>query len=192
MTNTPEIAPTTSRWLINSTLSRFTVQAFAGGLLSSFGHSPVIEIPEFSGEVHLAQDIAQSSCTLTINASALQVATDMSDKDRLELERAMREKVLETDGYPEIVYQCSKVSASGSGSGPYWAVLNGQLTLHGITRALSISARVRVDESMLKVSGSCSILQSDYGIELVSVAGGALKVKDEVKLSFEIAARRED
>src|ERR1700755_487848 len=32
---------------------RFTVQAFADGLLSSFGHDPVIAIRDFEGEVEL-------------------------------------------------------------------------------------------------------------------------------------------
>ena len=33
--------------------------------------------------------------------------------------------------------------------------------------------------------------QMDYGIKLVSVADGALKRKNELKLSFEIVARRQ-
>ena len=35
------------------------------------------------------------------------------------------------------------------------------------------------------------MLQTDYDLKLASVAGGALKVKDELKFSFNILARRE-
>src|SRR5271170_4495174 len=94
----------TVRYVINRALSRFTVQAFAGGLLSSFGHNPVIAIPDFSGEVRLAEDIAQSSFTMTVRADSLRVASDISDKDRVELERIMKEKVLQSEEYPEIEY----------------------------------------------------------------------------------------
>jgi len=40
----------------------------------------------------------------------------------------------------------------------------------------------------LRASGELTLRQTDYGIELVSVAGGALKVKDEVKVSFDLIA----
>jgi hypothetical protein len=35
-------------------------------------------------------------------------------------------------------------------------------------------------------------LQSDYDIPLVSVAGGTLKLKDELKFAFDIVARKQD
>jgi polyisoprenoid-binding protein YceI len=181
----------TVRYIINRALSRFTVQAFAGGLLSSFGHNPVIAIPDFSGEVRLAEDIAQSSFTMTVKADSFRVSSEISDKDRVELERIMKEKVLQTDEYPEIEYSCSKISASSTGEGQSWAALNGELTLHGVTRALTIPARVMLNGDTLRASGNFSILQSDYQIEPVSVAGGAMKVKDEVKFSFEIVAKRQ-
>jgi hypothetical protein len=43
----------------------------------------------------------------------------------------------------------------------------------------------------LRASGNFSILQKDYEIDLVTVGGGALKVKDEVKFTFEIVANRQ-
>ena len=39
--------------------------------------------------------------------------------------------------------------------------------------------------------GDFSIKQSDYDIRPVSAAGGTIKLKDELKLSFDIAARKE-
>jgi hypothetical protein len=46
--------------------------------------------------------------------------------------------------------------------------------------------------TFLRASGDFSLNQTDYGIKLVSVAGGALKLKDELKFSFEIVAWREE
>jgi len=181
----------TLRYVIDSASSKFTVQAFAGGLLSSFGHNPIIAIPDFAGEVRLAEDITQSSFTMTIRADSLRVASDISDRDRIELERIMKEKVLQTDEYSEIVYNCSKISASTTGDGQYWAALNGELSLRDVTRTLTIPARVIVNGETLRSSGNFSLLQSDYGIAPVAVAGGTLKVKDEVKFTFEIVGKRQ-
>jgi hypothetical protein len=36
--------------------------------------------------------------------------------------------------------------------------------------------------------GSTSIKQSDFGISPISIAGGTVKVKDDVKIDFDIAA----
>ncbi len=72
------------------------------------------------------------------------------------------------------------------------ANLDGELTLHGATRRQLIAARVTLLGSMLRASGEFALKQTDFGIKLVSVAGGALKLKDELKFSFEIVARRHE
>jgi hypothetical protein len=41
--------------------SQFTVQVFAGGLLSAFGHSPTIAIRDFSGEAEVNPDDLERS-----------------------------------------------------------------------------------------------------------------------------------
>jgi polyisoprenoid-binding protein YceI len=72
------------------------------------------------------------------------------------------------------------------------ATLNGQLTLHGVTQSQPITARVTPLGSMLRASGDFTLSQTVYDIKPVSVAGGALKLKDELKFSFEIVARRQE
>jgi len=173
--------------------SQFTVQVFAGGMLSAFGHSPTIAIRDFSGEAQVdPKDIAHSSLRITIMAQSLSVRDDISDKDRREIERMMQQDVLESSAYPEIVYECSNLTASKAGEGQYAVTLNGDLTLHGVTRSQAVAARVAVTEDALRAFGSFSIRQTDHDLKLVTVAGGALKVKDELKFSFNILARKKE
>jgi polyisoprenoid-binding protein YceI len=179
------------RYVINSAISKFSVQAFASGLLSVFGHNPIISISDFSGEINLLEDIDQSQFQITVQAASLKVASDASDKDRREIERTMNEDVLESGRYPEIAYSCSSIASSKTGEGQYWSALNGELALHGVTRNLTVPTRVFISGDTLKAAGSFSILQSDYGIKPVSVAGGSLKVKDEVKFVFDMVARKQ-
>ena len=179
------------RYVINSAISKFTVQAFAGGLLSAFGHSPLISISDFSGEINLLEDVDQSRLSITVQAASLKVVSQANDKDRREIERAMNEEVLESGRFPEIVYSCSSIASSKTGEGQYWSALSGELILHGVTRNLTVPSRVYISGETLKASGSFSILQSDYGIKLVSVAGGSLKVKDEVKFVFDMVAQKQ-
>jgi polyisoprenoid-binding protein YceI len=77
------------------------------------------------------------------------------------------------------------------GESLYVMKIEGDLFLHGITRPQTLSANVAPADDKLRVYGEFSIKQSDFKIRLVSVAGGALKVKDELKLSFDIVAKND-
>ena len=103
-------------YVIEAGMSRFTVRAFAGGLLSGLGHNPVVAVHDFTGDVHWDPGEPQkASLRLKIRAASLAVQNDISDKDRREMERVMLEEVLETDRFPEIVFESVAVSANASG-----------------------------------------------------------------------------
>ena len=188
---TPEAA--TVRYVIDAKGGRFTVQAFATGLLSVFGHNPIIAISDFEGEISLNPDaLEQSSLRLVIHAASLTDTDDISEKDRNEINRNMHQEVLESDSYSDIVYECSRLTASKTGEDQYWVALNGELTLHGVKRTQPVSARVSLTGDKLRAAGDFSVRQSDYEIKPVSAAGGTIKLKDELKLSFDIAARKQN
>lgn len=183
---------TTVRYLTDGKVSKFTVRAFAAGLLSALAHSPTIAIPNFEGEVRLNPDaLDQGSLRLTIRADSLMVTDDVSEKDREEMYRRMNAEVLESDSYPEIAYESSKVSARKTGEGQYSVTVNGELTFRGITRGQAVSARVSVDGDTLRANGDFSLRQSDYEIAPVSAVGGTIRLKDELKFSFDISARKQ-
>lgn len=176
---------------VNPRESRFTVQAFAEGLFSSFGHNPKLNAREFSGEVQFQPDRPEASALhFSVKADSLTVTDDVSEKDRREIERMMKEEVLETSRFPEIVFRSKTVTAARIYEGFYRVKINGELTLHGVTRDHLIDTQVRLVENGIRAEGESTLRQSDYGIRKVSVAGGTLKVKDEVKLSFLIVAQK--
>jgi polyisoprenoid-binding protein YceI len=183
----------TDRYVIDGRSSRFTVQAFATGLLAKMGHNPTIGIRDFSGEMKFNPDkLEAGSFRLVIKSASLSVQDDISDKDLREMERLMNQEVLETAKFPEIVYEAPSISVTKMADMLCSATLNGNLTLHGVTRSQPITVRVALLGSMLRASGDFSLNQTDYNIKLVSVAGGALKLKDELKFSFEIVARKQE
>ena len=49
---------------------------------------------------------------------------------------------------------------------------------------------VTFHEASLQAEGQFALRQTDYGIKPVTVAGGTIKVKDELKFSFNIVANR--
>jgi len=129
---------------------------------------------------------------LEIKAVSLAVEDDISDKDRREIERLMHQEVLETSKFPEIRYDADAIAVAPLSEMLFSATLDGRLTLYGVTRSQPVTARVSLLGSMLGASGEFALSQTDYNIKLVSVAGGALKLKNELKFSFEIVARKQE
>jgi polyisoprenoid-binding protein YceI len=187
----PETGSGLVHYQLDPAASRFTVQAFAEGLLSMFGHDPLIGVKDFQGEASFVPETFENaSLKLTINANSLRVVNDVKEKDRKDIERTMRDEVLETGKYPEIVFQSNNVLLNQIGEGRYRARVIGNLTLHGVTQSnISINGEVTLNNDGLKAKGDFAIKQTDYKIKLVSVAGGTLKIKNEVKGRFDILAR---
>jgi polyisoprenoid-binding protein YceI len=180
-------------YVVDTRASRFTVQAFATGIMSAMGHNPTIGIRNFTGEVDFNPDaLLGSGFRLDIKTASLSVQDDISDRDRREIERLMNEQVLEIAKYPEAQYEAPVVSITRLGDSLYSAVLDGNLTFHGVTNRQQVTARIAVFGTMLRASGDFTLDQSDYQIKPVSVAGGALKLKEELKFSFEMVAREQE
>jgi len=198
VTQTPQTAAeavnkTTDLYQIDGRSSRFTVRAFATGLLSSMGHNPTIGIGGFTGHFEFnPEKLEAGSFRLAIKSSSLAVQDDISDKDRREMERLMNQEVLETSKFAEILYEAPSISVTKISDTLYSAALNGNLTMRGVTRSQPISARISLLGNMLRASGDFTLGQSAYNIKPVSVAGGTLKLKDELKFSFEIVARKQE
>ena len=171
--------------------STFTVQAFAEGLFSAFGHDPVISVRSFNGTARFTPDtFEKAELHLSIDASSLVVANQVKEKDRLEIENTMRRDVLDVQTYPEIKFDSSNVALSRLGAGRYRARLIGDLTLHGVTqRNVWITAEVTISPEMLRAKGEYQLRQTDFKIKPVSVAGGTLKIKNELKCSFDVCGK---
>jgi len=181
------------RYGIDTGKSRFTVRAFATGLLSAMGHNPTLAVREYSGDASFASGtLEQASVRVVAQSASLEVTDDVSQKDRAEIENKMRQEVLETSDYPEITFESSTITPNKLGENSYTVNVAGNLTLHGVTRNETIYAQVTLTGDTLRAFGEFTLRQTDYGIKLVSVAGGTLKVKDEVKVAFDITARKQE
>lgn len=182
-------APGSARYRLDAAKSRFIVRAFAGGFLSAFAHDHTIAIREFTGETDFTYGTVEpASLLLTIRAGSLAVVDKISEKDRQKIEATMRDEVLEVSKYPEIGFKSSSVSASKTAEGQYLARIAGELLLHGVSRPLTITARLEFGDNAMRAQGGFTVKQSSFGIKPVSVAGGTIKVKDELKFTFDIVA----
>lgn len=181
-----------ARYRLDAGRSRFTVRAFSGGMLSALGHNPTFSIRDFTGEVQFVPGtLDAASVRISIKTDSLMVIDDVSEKDRNEIERAMREEVLETAKYPDITFESTSVTSNKVFEGQYRVGINGKLSLHGVSRDCPIEAQVIASEDGFRARGEFTLLQSEYRIKPFAAAGGTIKLKDELKFLFDIVGRRE-
>ncbi len=181
------------RFVIDTKRSRFTVQAVATGILSAMGHNPTIGIRGFNGEVEFDPYAMEANgLRLIIQSASLEVQDDISDRDRREMDKMMKGDVLEAGKYPEIRYEALRIPVTKLGDALFAATLSGNLSFHGVTRSQSVPVRITSLGEMIRASGDFTLKQSDYQIKPVSVAGGALRLKDELRFSFEMVARKQE
>ena len=164
---------------IDSQKSVMTVRVFKSGLFSAFGHEHEISVPIENGTLNESVP----SVELAVDARKMRVMDkDVSEKDRTEIQEAMLgPKVLDTRQFPQIRFSSTAVESKGSG---HWAV-RGDLSLHGQTHPVTLE--VRGGEGHYR--GAAELKQRAFGIEPVSVGGGTVKVKDELRVEFQIVAK---
>jgi polyisoprenoid-binding protein YceI len=179
-------------YLLDSQASRFTVQAFAAGMLGGFAHSPKLAIRTFEGELRLAPDLpAKSSFSLTVQSSSLELIDNVKEKDRVEIQKTMMEEVLETNKYGEISYRCAEFAVTRIAEGWYRAQMPGELRLHGISRPISIDSQLRLVDRDARLNGEFSLSLTDYKLKRVTALGGLIKLKDELKFVFDLVGHEQ-
>jgi polyisoprenoid-binding protein YceI len=178
---------------IDAGKSLFTVQAFAAGIVSVVAHSPKFAIRDIVGNIRFVPGSLQdASVELAINVGSLEIMDEVSMGERREIERVMFDEVLEKRRFPKTEYKSHSVTSTKIGENMYRLSVKGDLTLHGITRGVPLESQVMVGDDSFRAQGSFAISQLDFGLKIASVAGGTLKIKDELKFVYFILGRRHD
>jgi polyisoprenoid-binding protein YceI len=173
------------RYVIDTRASQFTVQAFASGVISALSHSPKIAIREWTGEVQVAASATGSSLKVRVKSASLEVLDELKESDRQEIHRVRKIELLETDRFPEIVYESSEVRLEKQKEDLYRASVVGKLNLHGVTSSQEFFPQVAAPTETFRCGRATTIIQSRRS------PGGTLKLHDELKFSFYVVARRQ-
>ena len=159
--------------------SSITVRVFKAGVFSAFGHEHEISAPIQQGSF----TENPGSVELTVDARGMRVMDKgISEKDRADIQQTMLgPKVLDSEKFPTIRFRSTRVELLGEGK---WSLL-GDLTIHGETRPV----KMNVEGANGRYRGTAELKQKDFGITPVTVGGGAVKVKNELRIEFDIVSK---
>src|SRR4051812_42161825 len=161
---------------IDPALSKITIHVDKTGVFSFAGDKHEVVAPISSGTV----DEKAGMVEFAVDARKLQILDpQLSPEKRAQVQKNMEgPAVLDSAKYPEIRFRSTAATSTGKNT---WNV-TGDLTLHGQTHPVTAS----IKKEKQTYTGSSQLKQTDFGITPVSVGGGTVKVKDELKLDFEV------
>jgi polyisoprenoid-binding protein YceI len=163
---------------IDPVTSTMTVHVAKAGLFSAFGDNHEVSAPIMEGSI----DEGARTVRLVIETQRMKVLDPhlAPDKRQQVQERMLGPEVLDVARFPRITFESTAVEQAGPGR----LLVHGRLSLHGVTRAVTVN----VTSDNGRFVGVSTLKQREFGITPVSVAGGTVKVKDELKIEFNIRA----
>jgi len=163
---------------IDTAHSRLLIHVSKTGVFSGFADNHEIEARIAKGTL----DAKSGRLRLSVDSRQMRVLDPQlsPDKRRQVQERMLGPEVLDSTHFPEIIFESTHVEHGQEGV----FVVNGRFSLHGVTKPISIVAHLKDG----RYKGTFALKQRDFGIIPVSIAGGTVKVKDELAIEFDIAA----
>lgn len=140
-----------------------------------------------SGEVTVKDKKLESGqFVLAMNSLANEDLTDPESNGKL-LGHLKSPDFFDTAKFPNASYEITKVTEAPSGS-DYNTILDGNLTLKGITKPFSFNANVKVDKGELMIATEPKDINRDeFGIKFQMPAAEGL-IKNEINIQVKIKA----
>ncbi len=153
---------------------------YRSGLFAFAADNHEIRAPIASGSINESA----RSVELRVDARQLEVLDPQlsAEKRRQVQERMLGQDVLDGNRFPDIKFESGSLDFNKSND----STLNGSLVLHGQTHAIAVRVTKLNERHFF---GSATLRQSDFGITPIVLAGGTVRVKDQIKLNFDIFAR---
>ena len=183
------MADITGTYELGPGAGRVLVKTGREGLAARAGHDLTLEITQWSARVTLPGDAAAASLTAELDLGSLAVregtggAKPLTDRDRRDIQ-AQAVKIL---GGAKASFASARAipayAGTPSSGWPGNGAIEGTLTLGGTARPLRLQV---ISVAPGEYRGSATVLQTDFGITPYSGFFGALKLKNEVTVEFEV------
>jgi hypothetical protein len=171
---------------------RVLVKTGREGLAARAGHDLTLEITDWLARVTTPGEdgggIAETTVTADLGLGSLTVregtggAKPLTDRDRRDIQK-QAQKILGDAARAGFTSKRVIASATSAAGPPSAGAIEGTLTLHGVSRGIRLQV---TSPEPGRYRGTATIRQTDFGITPYSGFFGALKLRDEVTVEFEV------
>jgi polyisoprenoid-binding protein YceI len=156
----------------DATTGECLVYTYREGVLSAVGHDLCLRVSHFTVDVGEGDVI-----TAEFDATSLRATGAVSAGDARRIERNAADDVLRASRFPTITFRSTQVRRQGDR-----ARIDGALTLHGVTQALSFEAVADATSWRADVR----LDQRKFGIKPYTALLGALRVRADVLVRIRV------
>jgi polyisoprenoid-binding protein YceI len=177
---------------VDPNASHVVINVDKGGLLSFAGHTHEVLAPVAAGMVVFdPDDLSTASVRVEFETSALRVSGRGEPADDVPtVQRTMEsERVLDVSRFPRMTFISRTMRLVDRRGDRLRVNVEGDLTLHGVTRQERSVVTAELAPNTLTVAGKLAIRQTDFGIEPVTAGAGTVRVKDQLNVEFTLVAR---
>lgn len=179
------MAATPGEFSLGPDTGRVVLKTTRAGLAAKAGHDLTIEVTRWSAQVEVPAEadggLAAATISADLDLGSLEVregsggAMPLTDRDRREIKKQIGQIL----GSAAATFASSRVIPSGTSGG----TVEGTITLNGRTQPARLQVTAPGDG---QYRGSATVAQTGFGIKPYSGFFGALKLKDEVTLEFQL------
>jgi YceI-like domain len=150
------------------------------GKAAKAGHDLLLHVTSWHASLEVGEGSAPVSLALEADATSLRVIEGtggikaLGDDDKADIQQTIDDEILKQQAIE--FHSTSVQEHEGT------LAVEGELTLGGTTRPLAVEVAVDGGDSL---SGSVVVRQTEWGVAPYSTLFGALKVADEVQVSFD-------
>ena len=142
---------------------------------------------KFKGTIEVDRERPeQSAVTVTIDAASINTAIAKRDNH-------LRAELFDVPRYPEITFKSRRVRQTGANTGE----IAGDLTMHGVTRAITLQVQLVSNPEALAQNPksrwrvtTAPLKRSQFGLVFSKSAETVSMIADDVAVDIEIAAQR--
>ena len=162
----PAATGVSGTWTIaTGSLVGYRVQELFVGATSK--HLAVARTSSVNGSLNVGGDASSyqvTAITITANLSSLHSVDQVAGRDVSQRDGVVTRQ-LSVQQFPNATFTATSASVSGTvTSAPVDVTVPGKLTIHGVTRDVSVSAKAQTVGDKLEIAGTLSINMSDYGV----------------------------
>jgi len=192
-------APGTPAMVYEITESDVTVRVYRDGPLAELGHNHVISSTALGGRVELREPLSRSTLELSLPLEELVVdeaarrlvagadfPDNLTEADRAGTRRNMLgPALLDAARFP--VLRLTSVAVEGD-AGAFRVTARADLA--GRSREVVVPVLIELGDGVLAARGEFTLTHADLGLVPFSAALGALRVRDDMLVSYRLVARR--
>lgn len=142
------------------------------GTISFFSHSPAEDIEAVNNQVLSIVDLETGDVAISVLMKSFMFEKSL-------MQEHFNENYVESDKFPKAKFK-GKILDFENLENKNKVSIQGDLTIHGITKEVKVDANVEIDKDSLVLNGVFTVLVADYEIKIPSV------VKNNIAKTIEI------